>query len=62
MEKLFLVLVLAGLGLGVWKMFGTKKKTSVNKSTFGGVPYGDNTETGTNDGTIIPPKNGPDAK
>ena len=62
MEKLFLVFVLAGLGLGVWKMFGAKKKTSVNTQTGGSVS-GDtsgngNTSGRRDDGSLLPPGSG----
>jgi hypothetical protein len=42
MEKLFLLLVLVGLGFGAWKLFAPKKKTPAKKSTSGGS-WGGNT-------------------
>lgn len=56
MENLFLVVVLAGLGFGVWSFF-SKKKKSVIQPTYGsgGTWTGGTSDKG--DGSITPPTN-----
>jgi hypothetical protein len=57
MEKLFLVVVLAGLGFGVWSLFLKKKKSAAPSTTSGGT-WGGGGTSDKGDGSVTPPSNG----
>jgi|DEB19_MinimDraft_3_1074340.scaffolds.fasta_scaffold130214_1 hypothetical protein len=62
-ETLFLVLVLIGLGSGIWSMFAKKSKTPPTSPTLGG---GGGTFSGGSgqhtDGSVTPPSTGENAQ
>jgi len=54
MENLFLVVVLAGLGFGVWSLSLKKKKSTTSSINAGGTWSGNTPDK--SDGSVTPPK------